>query len=104
MDKKTCEKYYKVINNDSQFIIFFRDINCQFCRNTFLFLKQNNASYRAFKIENKEIFLECLMKGSYNINPYHNTFPIIFYKKKFIGGYTELLSSFNLNNFTQHNY
>lgn len=100
MDKKTCEKYYKVINNYDEFIVFFRDINCPFCKNTFIFLKQQGKSYRAFKIENKEAFIQCINNGLYNFNSYHNTFPIIFYKKMFLGGYTELLNSFNLNNFT----
>ena len=43
-----------------------------------------------------EIFIPILEKliklnPSLQINPEHRTFPVIFYNKKFIGGYSDLI-------------
>lgn len=95
-----CEKYYKVIDEESLFIVFYMDIdNCHFSKNAFLLLNQKNLKFRAFCIKDlrkgldiKDEFIKCINNvPEYKVKPEHNTLPIIFYNRKFIGGYTDLV-------------
>ena len=49
-----------------------------------------------YLIEDKESFLSFIKSLNNNIE--HKTFPIIFHKKKFIGGYNELLEFYQNQN------
>ena len=94
------KKIYSKINNDNDYVVFGLS-NCIFCKKAIDFLQNNNISFKYYPIDNfKELFFKNLVKlsGNYpilHINSQHNTVPIIFYKKKFIGGYTDLLNKFN---------
>jgi glutaredoxin len=94
------KKIYSKINNDTDYIVFGLSY-CIFCKKTIEFLQKNNISHKYYLIDDyKEIFMTNFVKlekeyQSLNINSLHNTVPIIFYKKKFIGGYTDLIGKFN---------
>lgn len=90
------EKLYKKINNDD-YIIIFGSKTCIYCKKALELLKDNNLNYKYYSMDNfYDLFFKVLIELSYNkpnlnINQGHKTIPVIFYKKKFIGGYTELL-------------
>lgn len=94
------QKIYLKINNNNDYIVFGLS-QCIFCKNTIDFLQKNNINYKYYLIDKfKELFFKNFLKlaniyPKLNINLEHNTVPIIFYKKKFIGGYTELMNKFN---------
>jgi glutaredoxin len=81
--------------------IIFGLSTCIFCKKTIKFLQKKNFSYKFYSIDNYynlffEIFLKlALLKPNFNIDFSHKTIPVIFYKKKFIGGYTNLINDFN---------
>ena len=93
------KKIYSKINNDDNYIVFGLS-TCIFCKKTIDFLQKNKISYKYYVIDDfKDLFLKVFSKlaniyQKININPQHKTVPIIFYKKKFIGGYTDLINTF----------
>ncbi len=98
--KTNAEKIYSKINNNNDYIVFGLSY-CVFCKKTVEFLQKNNISHKYYLIDDfKEIFFKNFIKlaenyKNLNINPSHNTVPVIFYKNKFIGGYTDLINKFN---------
>lgn len=90
----TCNKYIDKINNNSDaFVVFYMSTKyCSFSRKAFELLRKYKQSYKGYKMKDplinlnkKKELIKCLkLKGK------HETFPIIFHKGKFIGGYTEL--------------
>lgn len=94
------KKIYSKINNNNDVIVFGLE-NCGYCKNTKFFLKSNNINYKYYSIDDsKDLFFKLFTKLStvhieLNINTNHKTVPVIFYKKKFIGGYTDLVNFFN---------
>jgi len=82
--------------NKDYFVIFGLSY-CQYCKNAKIFLKENNQKYKYYEIDQfYNTFLNTLKQTQHkypniNFDIKHKTFPIIFYKGKFIGGYTDLL-------------
>ena len=99
MDTNT-KKIYSKINNNDDYIVFGLS-TCMFCSETKKFLQKKKLNYKYYPVDDyKNLLLEKMtklanIKNNININPEHKTFPIIFYKKKFIGGYTDLLQYVN---------
>jgi len=94
------KKIYSKIKNDNDYIIFGLS-HCIYCKKTIEFLQNNYISYKYYLIDDfKDLFFKNFIKlgseyKSLDINLKHNTVPVIFYKKKFIGGYTDLVEIFN---------
>lgn len=82
------------INNDTYLI--FGLSTCGYCKKAIAHSKTKNLQFKYYEMDKYyEIFIPILEKlieldPSLKINPTHRTFPVIFYNKKFIGGYTEL--------------
>jgi glutaredoxin len=97
-----AEKIYSKINNNNDYIVFGLS-TCVFCKRTIEFLQKNNIRYKYYIIDDfKELFFKNFVKlaniyNKLNINSEHKTVPIVFYKKKFIGGYTDLVNNFQTN-------
>lgn len=89
-------KLYNKINNDEKDIIIFGLSDCIYCNNSIKLIKKNNISYKYYLIDKHfnlffKLFLEVAKLYPYLlINIEHKTVPVIFYKKKFVGGYNEL--------------
>ena len=87
---------YKKINNKDNFIIFGLSY-CGYTHNSKTYLKEKNLNYKFYSIDAySNIFFTILEKVNLkypelNINLKHKTFPVIFYKNNFIGGYTDLI-------------
>jgi glutaredoxin len=85
----------KIDSNDDLFTVFYSKW-CPYSMNALSLLKENKLSFKAYLIDDikGEIkgLLNCLKdnKDITNFNIQHKTRPIIFHKKKFIGGYSDL--------------
>ncbi len=96
MDSKAI-KLYKKINNDNDVFIIFGLSYCGYCKNAINYLKSKNLNYKLYNIDNDyDIFFNLIklvnkIDSTLNINPNHKTFPMIFLKKNFIGGYSDLI-------------
>lgn len=99
MDSKV-DKLYKKILNDKKEVIIFGLSYCEYCKKTLELLKKNKTSYKYYTIDKYyNIFFNVLnevlkLYPNLGINPNHKTVPVIFLKKKFIGGYTEFRKIF----------
>jgi glutaredoxin len=95
MDTK-INKLYKKINNDDVDLIVFGLSTCSYCKKTLELLRNNKISYKYYTIDEYyntffQVFIEIAKKyPEFNINENHKTVPVIFYKKSFLGGYSEL--------------
>lgn len=91
---------YNKINNNTHFIVFGLS-TCIFCRKTIELLESKNIKYKFYKIDDMyNLFFKTFVKlatlySNFDIDPTHKTVPVIFYKKKFIGGFTNLNSIIN---------
>jgi len=94
--KKMSMFYDKIINNKHFYIVFGID-NCSYCKKTIDWLYANDKSFKYYNITKyRSIFINILKKiNEYDpqlaINMNHETFPVIFYNGKFIGGYTDII-------------
>lgn len=101
MDTNVKNFYSKVNNTD--YLVVFGLSTCGYCMETKKYLNTHNIKYKYYPIDNfKELFFRVLIEASFkypelNINETHKTVPVIFYKKKFIGGYSDLKELINLN-------
>lgn len=91
---------YKKINNKTHLVVFGLS-SCIFCRKTIELLKIKNIKYKFYNIDDiYNLFFKTFNDLSHeypnlDIDPTHKTVPIIFYKKKFIGGFTNLNNMIN---------
>lgn len=94
---ENINKLYKKINNDTHFVIFGKT-ECPYCIKTLELLKINKIKYKYYPINDFfNLFFSVFVKlaniyPELNIDILHETVPVIFYKKQFIGGYTNLKS------------
>jgi len=95
-----CDKYnnkIKQYKDDDLFIIFYNP-DCPYCKNAFKYMEDKGFAYKGYIIDKypdeRDKLLECLMKDKENngFRSDHTTVPIIFYKGKFVGGYTDLVA------------
>ena len=95
------DKLYKKISNDKKEVIIFGLSYCEYCKKTLELLKKKKISYKYYTIDKYfNIFFNVLnevlkLYPNLGIDPNHKTVPVIFLKKKFIGGYTEFRKLFN---------
>lgn len=91
---------YNKINNNTHFVVFGLS-TCIFCHKTIELLKSKNIKYKFYNIDEiYNLFFKTFNDLAHeypnlDIDPTHITVPIIFYKKKFIGGFTNLNSTIN---------
>ena len=77
-------------------IIVFGLSTCIYTKKALELLKTRKISFKYYSIDNYyNLFFKILLEISkqypnYKINNLHKTVPVIFYKKKFFGGYKEL--------------
>lgn len=92
------------LNKNREYTIFYTK-DCPYSMNALELLRNSNVEYKGYDIYSitggKDFLLECLRelnldKDSIERLNRHTTRPIIFYKKRFIGGFTEL------KNFIKH--
>jgi glutaredoxin len=88
------ESLYNKINND--YYVIFGLSYCGYCIKTKKYLKDHNKKYKYYEIDKYyKTFFKNLIK-TYTKYPdikfktEHKTYPVIFYKGKFIGGYIDL--------------
>jgi len=96
MDKKVMKLYQKINDNKDTFIIFGLSY-CGYSSGAKKYLKSKDIKYKYYNIDQDyNIFFKLLNQVSkidknLEINPEHKTFPVIFYNKNFIGGYSDLI-------------
>jgi glutaredoxin len=92
----------KLLKYKDVYIIFYSD-SCGYSTNALELLRNNKLKYKGYEIENIPggfNFLLSKLKSNKQITNFdenHTTRPIIFYKGKFIGGYTELSNHVSKN-------
>ncbi len=90
-------KLYKKINENKDTFIIFGLSYCGYSNAAKKYLKGKELKYKNYNIDSDyDIFFKLLHQVSkidknLEINPEHKTFPVIFYNKKFIGGYSDLI-------------
>lgn len=97
------DKYNKKILNykDKNIFIIFYSPECKFCVNAINLLKNNNLSFKGYNINNIKGNMKTLLhffnleKEITQFDKNHKTKPIIFYKGKFIGGFSDLVLYLN---------
>jgi glutaredoxin len=95
------------LKNVNSYVIFGLS-NCPYCKNALKYVDENKLKYKYYNVDKYyKIFipiLEKLIKNhpELNINPSHKTFPVIFNKGLFIGGYTDLIKFGNENEENQY--
>ena len=76
--------------NENEYTIYTKS-ECIYCDNAKKLLEKEKTTIincDDYLVKNKELFLFFIKNLNNGIE--HKTFPIIFYKKTFIGGYSEL--------------
>lgn len=94
------DKYNKKILDykDKNIFVIFYSPQCKFCIDAINLLKQNKLSFKCYNIDNMKGTMDILLhflnqqKDITHFNEQHKTKPIIFYKGKFIGGFTDLIA------------
>lgn len=101
MDLKIDKLYAKIYDSDKK-IIFFGLSYCEYCKKTIELLKKHKITYKYYQIDNcYNIFFTILRNVSklypnFEIEPNCKTVPVIFFNRKYIGGYTELKNILNI--------
>jgi len=94
---KAGQMLEKINTNKDTFLIFGLS-TCKYCKNALEHAEKNSLQFKYYEMDKYyEIFIPILNKLSelnskLNIDPTHRTFPVIFYNKTFIGGYTDLVN------------
>jgi len=91
----------KVKKHNDKLVIFYSDW-CPYSKDAVKLSRQSGVKHRHYKIDNVpggfpailEIFNKRSNETGYDKN--HKTKPIVFYKGKFVGGYTELSKIINV--------
>lgn len=76
-----------LIYNSKEGCFIVHKASCSYCQKAFQELKNINIGFDSFEIKDKDLQLKQELISLTN----HKTFPQIFIKGKFIGGYTELM-------------
>lgn len=86
----------KIINAEPDTYIIFFVKTCPYCANALDLLRKNNVRYKGYDIEtingNMPKLLKVLNDNAklISFDTSHTTKPIIFYNKKYLGGYDKL--------------
>ena len=101
-EQKAKQILDKIDANKDTYLIFGIS-TCGYCKKTILYMNEHNLRYKYYDLDKYyEIFIMILnqirkMRPSLNIKTDHQTFPIIFYNNKFVGGYNDLVNSMTNN-------
>jgi glutaredoxin len=96
--KNHINKFMDKINTKK--ITIFGLSYCGYTNKAKNYARDHKIPYKFYEIDNEyKNFFNLLsttnkINPDININTNHQTFPIIFYKNKFIGGYDELIQQF----------
>ena len=96
--KEHIDKFMDKINKKK--LTIFGLSYCGYTEKAKTYARDHKIPYKFYEIDKEYINFFDLLSKTNNINPNininvnHQTFPIIFYKNKFIGGYDELLQKF----------
>ncbi len=103
MDKKVYKLIKKINKYNNQDIVLLLGLSqCPFTSKSKIYLDSKNIKYKFYSIDKyRDIFFELLQKindlqknelTTFDIDINHKTFPIVFIKNKFIGGYSDLIN------------
>jgi glutaredoxin len=93
---KVNEIYKKIVKNKDNVVVFGLSY-CGYCESTKKYLQKKKIPFKFYQIDEiYNIFFKLLLKvkelhPELSFNPNHKTFPVIFYNKNFIGGYSDLI-------------
>ena len=96
--KEHINKFMNKINTKK--LTIFGLSYCGYTAKAKNYARDNKIPYKFYEIDNEYKNIFSLLSTTKSINPdldintNHQTFPIIFYKNKFIGGYDELTQKF----------
>ena len=96
--KEHINKFMNKINTKK--LTIFGLSYCGYTAKAKNYARDHKIPYKFYEIDNEYKNIFSLLSATKNINPEldintnHQTFPIIFYKNKFIGGYDELIHKF----------
>jgi glutaredoxin len=97
---KASQIFNKIKSNNNTFLIFGLS-TCKYCKNAIEYSINKSLQFKYYEMDKYyDIFIPILNKLSnldqnLNIDPMHDTFPVIFYNNKFIGGYSQLITFFS---------
>jgi glutaredoxin len=95
---KATQILEKITKNKNIYLLFGIS-TCGYCKKALSYVKENNMQFKYYEMDKYyKYFIPILQKliilePSLNIKSEHDTFPVIFYNDKFIGGYTDLIKS-----------
>lgn len=98
--KKTKQILEKIYNNKNTYLVFGIS-SCSYCKKTIELLETKNLKFKYYDMTNHySIFPSILhqlhaLDNKLFIDKMHETFPVIFYNKLFIGGFTDLNNMLN---------
>lgn len=90
-----CQTYLdkiKEYQNENTYVVLYRE-GCPYSQRALALLKKKNKPYKGYIIDRTEQknIADCLSeKKEINKDSKHTTVPMIFYRGKFIGGFSEL--------------
>ena len=94
--EQSINKHFATMQKVPYFI--FTKLNCKYCKYAKELLDDQCLEYETANCdiflqtdEDKKIFLDLMEK---KIGHRYKTFPMIFYKNEFVGGYTDLYNQF----------
>lgn len=87
---------------DEHVVVFFYKNTCPYTQLTKTFLEKNSIPSKGYEVINRQEFDIILNKlkddtQALNFDTNHHTFPIVFYKGKYIGGYDNIINYFQLH-------
>jgi len=97
-NKEHINKFMDKINTKK--LTIFGLSYCGYTEKAKNYARDHKIPYKFYEIDNQYKYFFSLLVKTKEINPNldinikHQTFPIIFYKNKFIGGYDDLLQKF----------
>lgn len=92
-----CDKINRKIRQKGIFVIFYTP-DCSFCDGALKYLESNRLPFKGYNINKIDgglsALIDCLKIYATDtlFDQSHKTKPVIFYKGKFIGGYSDLVS------------
>ena len=92
---KKARSVHKVLKHNDKYVMFYSEW-CSYSQKAINKIKSSGEKYKFYDIDvvdnGMDLILDDLNKNAskVNFNPKHLTRPVIFYKGKFVGGYSEL--------------
>ena len=93
----------KIVDADPNTYVIFFVYECPYCQKALELLRRSNVKYKGYNINDISGGMPTLLRvlgenaEKIGFDKTHRTKPIIFYDKKFLGGYDDLMRYFNTN-------